>query len=129
MSRAGALTAITYHYVRPRQTSPHVRLTALDLGDFTRQVDELQKSATFVGIEAVNRWISAGEPLPPRPVLLTFDDGYVDHYTHVRPVLLARQVPALFFLPGRAIAERVPLEANLIQFVIGSAPSIQEIES
>ncbi|MCB9459790.1 MAG: polysaccharide deacetylase family protein [Anaerolineaceae bacterium] len=28
-----------------------------------------------------------GTPLPPNPIILTFDDGYIDHYVTVAPIL------------------------------------------
>jgi peptidoglycan/xylan/chitin deacetylase (PgdA/CDA1 family) len=37
--------------------------------------------------EQVYAGLLAGTPLPPRPVLITFDDGYRDVYTHALPVL------------------------------------------
>jgi peptidoglycan/xylan/chitin deacetylase (PgdA/CDA1 family) len=44
-----------------------------------------------------------GTPLPPRPVILTFDDGYIDHYTNVFPALKERAFIATFFvITGRA---------------------------
>lgn len=39
-------------------------------------------------------------PLPPRAILLTFDDGYRDAYTRVFPLLLAYRYPAVFALVG-----------------------------
>lgn len=76
-----------------------------------------------------DRWLHDAEPLPARPILLTFDDGYADHFTYVRPALLERGARAVFFLPGQAVVERVPLDANLIQFVIASAPSTAVLEA
>ncbi len=35
-------------------------------------------------------------PLPAKAILLTFDDGYVSHYTRVYPLLKAFQFPAVF---------------------------------
>lgn len=46
-----------------------------------------------------------GAPLPPRPVVLTFDDGYADHYTHVFPALQKHGFVGTFFIiTGRADA-------------------------
>lgn len=40
----------------------------------------------------------AGAPLPPQPIILTFDDGYSDHYTTVFPVLQELGFTATFFI-------------------------------
>ena len=37
-----------------------------------------------------------GKPLPPRAVLLTFDDGYSSHYHKVLPLLKRFKMPAVF---------------------------------
>lgn len=41
-----------------------------------------------------------GKPLPPKAILLTFDDGERSAYTRVYPLLLAYRYPALFSLVG-----------------------------
>ncbi len=45
--------------------------------------------------EAVER----GAPLPPRPLVITFDDGYRNLLTDVEPLLAARGFRAIAFLP------------------------------
>ncbi|HEX4805881.1 MAG TPA: polysaccharide deacetylase family protein, partial [Conexibacter sp.] len=39
-----------------------------------------------------------GAPLPPKPVMLSFDDGYVDDVTQVLPVLRANHMTGVFFI-------------------------------
>lgn len=39
-----------------------------------------------------------GTPLPPNPVVLTFDDGYIDHYTTVFPTLQEYGFTGTFFI-------------------------------
>jgi len=49
------------------------------------------------------RALEYGRPLPPRPVVLSFDDGYVDDVATVAPLLRRRGWPAAFFvITGRA---------------------------
>lgn len=42
---------------------------------------------------------SGGQGLPARPVLLTFDDGYVDFYTHALPALHRYGFIATLYMP------------------------------
>jgi peptidoglycan/xylan/chitin deacetylase (PgdA/CDA1 family) len=39
-----------------------------------------------------------GAPLPPKPVLISADDGYVDDVTQILPVLKAHRMTAVFFI-------------------------------
>lgn len=42
--------------------------------------------------------LDGGVPLPARPILVTFDDGYLDNYTEAFPILLDTGVPATIFV-------------------------------
>jgi peptidoglycan/xylan/chitin deacetylase (PgdA/CDA1 family) len=52
-----------------------------------------------VGLAAV-RAVLAGQPVPPRAVVLTFDDGYASSYDYVFPLLKAYGDPAVLFPVG-----------------------------
>lgn len=41
---------------------------------------------------------SSGRPLPERPVLVTFDDGYRSVFELARPILLRHRIPAAMFI-------------------------------
>ncbi|WP_233704651.1 polysaccharide deacetylase family protein [Helicobacter bizzozeronii] len=59
--------------------------------------------------------------LPKRPVLLTFDDGYIDHFTVVFPLLKQHGLQGSFFVPGKTITENTLLDVNKIHFILASA--------
>ncbi len=50
--------------------------------------------------------LTVGKPLPPRPIILTFDDGYADAYIHAFPILQRWGFVGTFFLVS------APLDAN-----------------
>lgn len=110
------VTTVMYHYVRPVAGSAFPRLNALELDDFRGQLDHLQAHYNMISpSELLN-----DEPLPDRPCLLTFDDGYSDHYEHVFPTLTKRKLSGLFFPTRVSLIDRKMLEVNRIQFTLAS---------
>lgn len=72
-------------------------------------------------VVSVDELLAAREgrrPLPPRAVLLTFDDGYTSFYNRVYPLLRAFDYPAVLALTGRwldaAPGEEVPYGDRLV---------------
>ncbi len=57
-----------------------------------------QQGFTPVGLQQIAHAKQTGQRIPEKPVLLTFDDGYLDNFTHLFPVLQKRKIPALIFL-------------------------------
>lgn len=52
--------------------------------------------------QAWDGWKDGG-PLPRKPIVLTFDDGYLSHYTHAKPVLRKLGWPGVLYLTTRNI--------------------------
>jgi peptidoglycan/xylan/chitin deacetylase (PgdA/CDA1 family) len=74
-----------------------------------RQLRRLQRVATVVPLGPALESLGNGRPLPPRPVAVTFDDGYRDNLELGVPILERLRVPATFFLvPGMLSAEIHP---------------------
>ena len=68
---------------------------------FEHQLRRLQRLGTIVPLAPSLRQLTTGQPLPPRAIALTFDDGYRDNLEVGAPVLGRLGLPATFFLvPG-----------------------------
>jgi peptidoglycan/xylan/chitin deacetylase (PgdA/CDA1 family) len=55
---------------------------------------------TAISIDDIERAEKGGQPLPAKPILLTFDDGYASAYTRVYPLLQAYRYPAVIAVTG-----------------------------
>jgi peptidoglycan/xylan/chitin deacetylase (PgdA/CDA1 family) len=116
------VTIVMYHYVRDLERSRFPAIKGLSVRRFCRQLDYIQARYTPITIEKLLGSLGSGEDLPPNPVLLTFDDGYLDHFVNVFPVLAARGIQGCFFPPAQAVLEHVVLDVNKIHFVLAAVP-------
>lgn len=68
---------------------------------FVRQLKVLARIANVVSLERALDALADGQPLPPRAVALTFDDGYRDTLAVALPALRQLGMPATVYLvPG-----------------------------
>lgn len=124
--RSAPVTLVMYHFVRPLAASRFPRLTALDLAAFREQIAYIVRHYTPVALTDVIA-AAGGATLPPRPIVLTFDDGYADHYRHVFPLLRERGLHGAFFPVAGALIDRRMLDVNKIQFVIASSQNAEPL--
>ena len=89
-TRTVRVPILMYHYIRVNP-NPRDRLGA-DLSvspqNFEQQMRWLAANGFHtITLDDLTSAILEGDPLPPRPVVLTFDDGYADLYTTAFPIL------------------------------------------
>jgi peptidoglycan/xylan/chitin deacetylase (PgdA/CDA1 family) len=90
-----------YHYVSDLPEDADDVRTDLTLSPqlFRAHMDTLfYQGFTPVSLYDLDTALLNGTELPPKPVILTFDDGYSDHYTNVFPVLKAYDFTGTFFI-------------------------------
>jgi peptidoglycan/xylan/chitin deacetylase (PgdA/CDA1 family) len=100
------LTVLTFHRVA-RAGAPGFDPEVSDTtpADFDRQVAILKQYFTLVDTHALDAY-RTGQPLPPNPAIITFDDGYRDNHDEALPILQRHGAKAVFFIATSYVGER-----------------------
>ena len=101
-----SLRVLMYHKVNDLPENPLTMPVSL----FDEQMDQLRTLGyTTVDLQAVVDHYVVGKPLPPKAVLITFDDGYHDNLDNASRVLKKYGYPAVLFVPIGYLDDRQPL--------------------
>ena len=106
-----------YHYVRDLKSSRYPGIKGLDYPLFKEQLQFFAMHFHTVTMEDVIACYEEEKELPDNALLLTFDDGYIDHYTFVYPMLLKYGMQGSFFVPAKVFMEHTLLDVNKIHSV------------
>lgn len=108
-----------YHYVRDVEKTPFPALRALSTADFVAQLGMFAECRPPIEYQTFERYLRGRRPVERPCSLLTFDDGFVDHYETVFPLLRRHSWTAVFFVAGEAVRDepRV-LNVHKIHFLI-----------
>lgn len=96
------LPILMYHYIRQ---PPSMRTDWLGYklsvspADFTAQVDSLWANGYHpVDFNDVRAYFAGKAPLPSKPIVITFDDGYADLFTTAYPILARHKFKAVAYI-------------------------------
>jgi peptidoglycan/xylan/chitin deacetylase (PgdA/CDA1 family) len=90
------LRVLMYHKINDEPENP----VTVPVSLFDEQLAQLgELGYTPVSLDDVLAYYVDGVPLPPRAVLITFDDGYRDNLDNAVPVLQRHGYPAVLFVP------------------------------
>lgn len=115
---------VMYHYVRDLTHSRYPEIKGLDVSMFEEQLQYIKEHFQVIRMEELITAYETEEfsDLPERPLLLTFDDGYIDHYTVVYPLLQKYGMQGSFFPNAKAVKEHRLLDVNKIHHILATAP-------
>ncbi len=90
---------LMYHAVEAAPRPPRYKHFYVLADEFARQMRALRRAGyTALLFDDLRAMMRGERPLPPRPVLLTFDDGYANLWDNVRPLLRDLGMPYTVFL-------------------------------
>lgn len=101
VARSVHLPILMYHYLStpPATADIYRRDLSVSPALFAAHLDRMRTEGyTTVSLYDLVAHLQQGTPLPEKPVILTFDDGYRDNYENAFPLLRERQMQATFFI-------------------------------
>jgi peptidoglycan/xylan/chitin deacetylase (PgdA/CDA1 family) len=112
---------LMYHVISsPQPGAPYPGLyTPTDV--FRAQMRALaQRGYHGVTLAQVDRYWRRGYALPRRPVVVSFDDGYLSHYTHALPVLRRLGWPGVLNLEVHNAVTKGDLSIREVRALVGA---------
>jgi poly-beta-1,6-N-acetyl-D-glucosamine N-deacetylase len=100
------LTILSYHEIADKADAltPTYAVTPTN---FLRQMDWLRNHGyRFVGVDDLLAARAGKRPLPPKAVLVSFDDAYQSAYVHAWPVLKMFRIPAVVSVVGSWLEQK-----------------------
>ncbi|MGB3494819.1 MAG: polysaccharide deacetylase family protein [Elainellaceae cyanobacterium] len=92
-ARLARVPILMYHDILPRK-EVFFDVTPEEFEQHLQMIEE--SGLTPISLDHLVSHLRSGVPLPAKPVLLTFDDGYLGHYDYVFPLLKKYGYPGAF---------------------------------
>jgi peptidoglycan/xylan/chitin deacetylase (PgdA/CDA1 family) len=90
--------------------------------DFEREVAWLKMRFQILTLDEVVDTIRSGKSFARPSVAITFDDGYLDNYTHAYPVLKVHSVPVMIYLATGLIGTNARTWPDQIEAALIASP-------
>ncbi|GAG29378.1 unnamed protein product, partial [marine sediment metagenome] len=109
---------VPYHYVHnPTKDFPRVYTKTIE--DFEDQIKYLSEKYKIISLKDYVSFLNGKKKkIPSKTCILTFDDGLVDHYKNVLPILKKLNLPATFFISGQPLLEQKVLTVHMLQCLV-----------
>jgi peptidoglycan/xylan/chitin deacetylase (PgdA/CDA1 family) len=112
------LTIVMYHYVRDLVRSRYPGIKGRTVEEFDGQLAYLRRHYAICTIDDAIAGLRGERELPSNACLLTFDDGFIDHYVTVFPRLASQGLTGCFFPSAKPVERGVVLDVHKIHFIL-----------
>lgn len=112
-----SVSIIAYHYVREIKKSNYPNFKGVELKKFENHIKFFKKKFHIISADELTYFLEVKEKIKKPLVMLTFDDGYIDHYNHVLPILSKNKIKGCFY-PPLNIFKGYLLNVNKIHYIL-----------
>jgi len=96
------MKVIMFHYVMPEFDYYH-----FDLNLFEEKIKYLKSKYKILSLKDYHNLMQKNNQIGENYIMLTFDDGTIDHYRYVYPILKKHDCSGLFFIPSCIFKDEV----------------------
>lgn len=96
-----------------------------DVKQFEKKIKELSETKKVISLKQLRKFQENNEKLEDDYIILTFDDGTIDHYQNVYPILKKYDVTGVFFICSNIFKENI-LKIHFVHQILNKA-NIDEV--
>ena len=118
------MKVIVYHRIEKSSiNSNYPNLIYFSLDNFRKQLDYLSKNYNLLNKKDFLNKINNKDKFSDKDIILTFDDGTIDHYKYVFPELKKRCICGIFYVPTYNLLYNKMLGVHSLHLLIGKYDS------
>jgi len=119
----------TYHFIRNNNDQKYRNIKFFSTNLFEEQLNFFIKKFNIIDSNSLLEILSQKKNKSKKPfMLLTFDDGYIDHYKYVYPLLLKKRLKGFFYPITKTIYDRNFITfTNKIHFILARSINFDQI--
>ena len=121
-----SINIVAYHYVREIKNSSFSNLKGIEYNLFKKQIKFFKKKFNLISADDLIEILDKKKIYKKPCLLLTFDDGYSDHYKYVFPLLLKEKIKGCFYPPVNIFKGHV-FDVNKIHFILEKCKDTSEL--
>ena len=115
--RKNSVNIVAYHYIREIKKSKFPNLKGIEYNLFKKQIKFYKEKFNIISVDDLIEILNKKRKYKKPCLLLTFDDGYKDHYKYVFPLLVKEKIKGCFYPPVDILKGKV-LDVNKIHFIL-----------
>ena len=116
-------TTVMYHYVRNMHETNYPNIKGLLIKRFIGQLNYILRNYKVIRLEDYIEFLHGNKSIPNNSCILTFDDGFKDHYLNVFPILKREKLAASFFPITQPLTEFVVPAVHKTHFLLAKIDS------
>lgn len=119
----------TYHFIRSNKDKKYKNINFFSINQFKEQLEFFSKKFNIIDEDVFQELLYKKKNQSAKPnLLLTFDDGYTDHYKYAFPLLNKKKIKGFFYPITRTINDKKFITfTNKIHFILSNSKNINEL--